>query len=80
MLVARNTDKPGVLGFIGSVLGDHDINISGMFNSRRDEPGGEALTIYNLDDPVPDAVVDAILDDDRMIDVQYLTLNGADGE
>jgi D-3-phosphoglycerate dehydrogenase len=78
MLVARNADKPGVLGFIGSVLGDHDINISGMFNSRRDEPGGEALTVYNLDDPVPDSVVETILDDDRMIDVRYLTLNGAE--
>ena len=76
MLVARNADKPGVLGFIGSVLGDHDINIAGMFNSRRDEPGGEALTVYNLDDPVPDSVAATILDDDRMIDVRYLTLNG----
>jgi D-3-phosphoglycerate dehydrogenase len=80
MLVARNADKPGVLGFIGSILGDHDINISGMFNSRRDEPGGEALTVYNLDDPVPDSVTEAILDDDRMIDVRYLTLNGDEGE
>ena len=80
MLVARNADKPGVLGFIGSILGDHDINISGMFNSRRDEPGGEALTLYNLDDPVPDSVVETILDDDRMIDVRYLTLNGHSDE
>jgi D-3-phosphoglycerate dehydrogenase len=80
MLVARNADKPGVLGFIGSVLGDHDINIAGMFNSRRDEPGGEALTIYNLDDPVPDSVVETILGDERMIDVTYLTLNGHDEE
>jgi D-3-phosphoglycerate dehydrogenase len=78
MLVARNADRPGVLGFIGSILGDHDINIAGMFNSRRDEPGGEALTVYNLDDPVPESVVETILDDDRMIDVRYLTLNGAE--
>ena len=78
MLVARNADRPGVLGFIGSVLGDHDINIAGMFNSRRDEPGGEALTVYNLDDPVPESVVETILDDERMIDVRYLTLNSAE--
>mgnify|MGYP002760321028 CR=1 FL=1 len=78
MLVARNDDKPGVIGFIGSVLGEHDINIAGMFNARRDEAGGEALTIYNLDDPVPDDVVETILDDERMINVKYLTLNGED--
>ncbi|MFB6092668.1 MAG: phosphoglycerate dehydrogenase, partial [Haloquadratum sp.] len=76
MLVARNADKPGVIGFIGSVLGDHDINIAGMFNARRDERGGEALTVYNLDDPVPEEVVETLLADDRMIDVTYLTLNG----
>ncbi|SDX73290.1 phosphoglycerate dehydrogenase [Halobellus clavatus] len=78
MLVARNADKPGVIGFIGSVLGDHNINIAGMFNARRDKEGGEALTVYNLDDPVPEDVVGTILADDRMIDVTYLTLNGAE--
>ena len=80
MWVAGNADKPGALGLIGSFLGDHDVNIAGMFNSRGDEPGGEALTVYNLDDPVPDSVVATILDDDRMIDVRYLTLNGHDDE
>ena len=33
-LVARNTDEPGVIGFIGTVLGEHDVNIAGMFNAR----------------------------------------------
>ncbi|MFC6874093.1 phosphoglycerate dehydrogenase [Halobellus marinus] len=80
MLVARNADKPGVIGFIGSVLGDHDINIAGMYNARRDEQGGEALTVYNLDDPVPQSVIETLLDDDRMIDVRYLTLNGDEDE
>ncbi len=80
MLVARNADKPGVIGFIGSVLGDYDINIAGMFNARRDEEGGEALTVYNLDDPVPEEVVETLLADERMIDVRYLTLNGEDDE
>jgi D-3-phosphoglycerate dehydrogenase (EC 1.1.1.95) len=77
MLVARNADKPGVIGFIGSVLGEHNINIAGMFNARRDIEGGEALTIYNLDDSVPTDVVERLLADERMIDVRYLTLNGA---
>jgi D-3-phosphoglycerate dehydrogenase len=75
MLVARNADKPGVIGFIGSVLGEHEINIAGMFNARRNVKGSEALTIYNLDDPVPTDVAERILADERMIDIQYLTLN-----
>jgi D-3-phosphoglycerate dehydrogenase len=75
MLVARNVDRPGVIGFIGTVLGDHDVNIAGMFNAR-ETIGGEALTVYNLDDPVPDEVVETLLADDRIIEVRPITLNG----
>jgi len=76
MLIARNYDKPGVIGFIGTVLGDNDINIAGMFNARRSEAGTAALTVYNLDDPVPDEVVEKLLADDRISEVRYITLNG----
>ncbi|MGM0592138.1 MAG: phosphoglycerate dehydrogenase [Halobacteriota archaeon] len=77
MLVARNYDKPGVIGLIGSVLGDNDINIAGMFNARRSKEGGQALTVYNLDDSVPDSVLETLLADERIIDVKKLVLNGA---
>ncbi|MDS0296174.1 phosphoglycerate dehydrogenase [Halogeometricum luteum] len=76
MLVARNYDKPGVIGFIGGVLGDNDINIAGMFNARRHEEGGEAITVYNLDDPVSEEVQEKLLADERITEVRYLTLNG----
>jgi D-3-phosphoglycerate dehydrogenase len=77
MLVARNRDEPGTIGFIGTVLGEHDINIAGMFNAR-ETIGGEALTVYNLDDPVPDEVAAALLDDERITDVREITLDGRD--
>jgi len=75
MLVARNKDEPGTIGFIGTVLGEHDINIAGMFNAR-ETIGGEALTVYNLDGPVPDDVAEALLEDDRITDVREITLDG----
>jgi D-3-phosphoglycerate dehydrogenase len=75
MLVARNYDKPGVIGFIGTVLGDNDINIAGMFNARETR-GGEALTVYNLDQPVDEAVRQTLLSDERLIEVRNITLNG----
>ena len=75
MLVARNYDKPGVIGFIGTVLGDNDVNIAGMFNARETR-GGEALTVYNLDQPVSDSVRATLLSDERLIDVKNITLNG----
>jgi D-3-phosphoglycerate dehydrogenase len=76
MLVARNDDVPGVIGFIGSTLGDHDVNIASMFNGR-ETIGGEALSVYNLDDPPSEEVLSAILADERIIDVSYISLNGA---
>ena len=72
-LVARNRDEPGVIGFVGSVLGQADVNIAGMFNAR-ETSGGEALTVYNLDNPVPEDVLKELLDDDRMIEATQLSL------
>jgi len=74
MLVARNQDTPGVIGFIGTVLGDHGINIAGMFNAR-ETIGGQALTVYNLDEPVPDEVRERIEADERVVEAKYIALN-----
>jgi D-3-phosphoglycerate dehydrogenase len=80
MLVARNYDRPGVIGFIGTVLGDNDINIAGMFNARRAPGENAALTVYNLDDHVPQAVRDELLADERITEVKYITLDNGDEE
>ena len=72
-LVARNRDEPGVIGFVGSVLGQADVNIAGMFNAR-ETSGGEALTVYNLDNPVPEDVLAELLADERMIEATQLSL------
>ncbi|NGM68899.1 phosphoglycerate dehydrogenase [Natronolimnobius sp. AArcel1] len=77
MVVTRNTDEPGVIGLIGSVMGKHDVNIAGMFNAR-ETIGGEALTVYNVDGLVPDGAKAELNDDDRIIGVDYITLNGQD--
>jgi len=76
MLVARNRDEPGVIGLVGTVLGEHDVNIAGMFNAR-ETVGGEALTVYNLDHDVPDAVVAELLADDRITEVHEIVLDDA---
>ncbi|MFP4217686.1 MAG: ACT domain-containing protein, partial [Salinarchaeum sp.] len=73
MLVVDNADVPGVIGHVGTVLGEHDINIAGMFNAR-EAVGGEAMTVYTLDDPVPEAVIDRLESDERIIDVTPITL------
>jgi D-3-phosphoglycerate dehydrogenase len=59
------------------VMGDHDVNIAGMFNARQ-TIGGEALTLYNVDDPIPEEAVERLLADERVVDVTTITLD--DGE
>ncbi|WP_299235192.1 phosphoglycerate dehydrogenase [Natronomonas sp.] len=75
MMVARNTDEPGVIGHIGTVMGKYDVNIAGMFNAR-EVHGGEALTVYNVDQEVPDAARAELESDARITDTKYISLNG----
>ncbi len=75
MLVARNEDAPGVIGLIGTVLGEHEVNIAGMYNAR-ETIGGEALTVYSLDSEVPEAALAELVADDRIIEVRSLGLLG----
>ena len=75
MMVTRNTDEPGVIGHIGSVMGEHDLNIAAMFNAR-EAIGGEALTIYNVDQEVPKAAREALEADERILESTYISLNG----
>jgi D-3-phosphoglycerate dehydrogenase len=53
VLVLENTDRPGIVGRVGTLLGEHGVNIATMSLSRN-EAGGTALTVLNLD-TVPDA-------------------------
>ncbi len=52
-------DRPGVVGALGRLLGDADVNIAGMQVSRDDEKG-EALVALTVDSAIPDDVVAAI--------------------
>jgi D-3-phosphoglycerate dehydrogenase len=56
MLLLSYLDRPGMIGKIGTVLGQHDINIAFMNLGRR-EKKGEAMVVLSVDSPVPVAVV-----------------------
>jgi D-3-phosphoglycerate dehydrogenase len=59
MLVLMNNDKPGVIGNIGTTLGENKINISRMQFGRETE-GGLAMSVVSVDSVIPDAVMDKI--------------------
>jgi D-3-phosphoglycerate dehydrogenase len=59
VLVLENTDRPGIVGRIGTLIGDHGVNIATMSLSRN-QAGGTALTVLNLDTVPDDALLAAI--------------------
>jgi D-3-phosphoglycerate dehydrogenase len=56
MLLLNYADRPGIIGKIGTIMGQHDINIASM-NLGRSEKTGEAMVILSLDSAVPPEVV-----------------------
>ncbi|MDP9728325.1 phosphoglycerate dehydrogenase [Alicyclobacillus tolerans] len=59
MVFTRHVDQPGMIGKMGTLLGDVGINIAGMQVGRR-ESGGEAIMILSVDKVVPDSVIQQI--------------------
>jgi D-3-phosphoglycerate dehydrogenase len=59
MLLTRHTDRPGMVGRIGALLGDADVNISAM-HLGRSRPREDALMVLALDEGIPPAVETAI--------------------
>ena len=59
MLYVVNEDKPGFLGALGTILGEAGLNIA-AFNLGRAKPGGEAVALVEVDEPVPEEVLDKV--------------------
>ncbi len=59
MLILAYEDRPGMIGKIGTIMGQHDINIAAMNLGRR-EKRGEAMVILSLDSAVPANVIEEI--------------------
>lgn len=58
-MLIRHRDQPGMIGRVGTILGNADINISFMEVSR-ESPRGNAFMVLGLDDPVPDELMEVI--------------------
>jgi D-3-phosphoglycerate dehydrogenase / 2-oxoglutarate reductase len=59
MLFVTNKDRPGLIGRLGTVLGDAGINIA-TFNLGRDAPGGNAIALIEIDDAPSEAVLERV--------------------
>src|SRR4030095_10860802 len=74
VLLLRNKDRPGMVGYLGTLLGRHKVNIASMSLSR-DTAGGHALTVLNLDSVPPQEAMDEIQSDPDISNVKVVKLD-----
>lgn len=65
LIVLKNHDVPGVIGRVGTLLGDHEINIA-EYHQARQAKGGEALAAVAVDGDVDTEVREALLELDEV--------------
>lgn len=73
ILVMKNWDLPGIIGNIGTLLGRYNINIAAMVFGRK-TPGGEAVSILNIDSPISDELLEKIKKIDNILEVKLIKL------
>jgi D-3-phosphoglycerate dehydrogenase len=61
ILVMQSTDRPGLIGEVGTILGQHDINIA-TWRTGRKEAGGTAISFVVVDSDVPAGVIQLLLE------------------
>ena len=62
LLLLENRDRPGIVGHLGTILGQNKVNIASMSLSRN-EVGGQALTLLNLDSAPDEALLSKVTSD-----------------
>ncbi len=73
MLVMHNRDVPGVIGRVGTILGEKGINISAFHLGRR-ERGGEAMALIAVDAPLDKETNDKLQNFEPIISVRQIEL------
>jgi D-3-phosphoglycerate dehydrogenase len=73
LLLLNNKDRPGIVGYLGTLLGKHKVNIANM-SLTRDTVGGLALTVLNLDSVPPPAMLEELQKDPDISNVKVVKL------
>ena len=62
LVYMRNLDVPGVIGKIGTILGNNHINIANFSLGRQEKAGkvAEAIAVVHVDSQVPEAVLNEL--------------------
>ncbi len=77
MLVCSYIDRPGIIGKLGTMLGNEDINIASM-QVGREFIGGEAVMVLQVDDVIPKELLNKVKVLDGIVDTRFVELQGKD--
>lgn len=75
VLIIRNADTPGVIGRVGTYLGDLSVNIANMVVGRSRTTGEAAMMGLNLDQPLQDGDLEGLLRLEGIEEARYLELS-----
>lgn len=70
-LIIRNTDCPGMVAEVTSVLARHHINIAGM-HLYRNGKGEDAVMVVETDQPIPQVEIEELREQDGILKVTYI--------
>ena len=73
LLYIQHTDKPGVIGRVGKILGDIDVNIATMQVGRK-QLGGEAIMMLSFDMPLQDEVIERLHKSQDIVSIRKIDL------
>jgi D-3-phosphoglycerate dehydrogenase / 2-oxoglutarate reductase len=73
ILILRNRDVPGVIGRVGTLLGDAGVNIA-EYHQARLQVGGEALAAVSIDDTISPELLQNLCDLPEMLDAKQVVL------
>ncbi|KAF2670632.1 D-3-phosphoglycerate dehydrogenase [Microthyrium microscopicum] len=79
LLICRNIDRAGKIGYVGSQLGKHGVNINFMSvaplqKEHEGTQGDEALMILGIDKPVGEDIVKGLIGDEGVLEARVVTL------
>jgi D-3-phosphoglycerate dehydrogenase len=78
LLIFSHHDAPGLIGFIGTIFGKHQVNIAQMTVGRElREPGGEAIGVLNLDSEPPREALAELEAHDQVYSISVVKLPAA---
>ncbi len=66
ILVLRNYDRPGVIGFIGQMLSEAKVNIA-MMNLSRRKIKGQAISLLTVDSKISERTLEALRSDENIL-------------